>query len=749
MAFGRKKDEGGTAQVVSADEVAGVMTKALVRYVRKTAGEEAVSQLLSRAGEDRSAAQLEDSATWSSYAQYGALLDAAVAVTGDNQAGRHIGEYFMTDYDTTEVTDILRALGNPGECYRNIARASAKFTTVVPLDAFEVGDAHAVIQCEPRGVRRHPQDCESTKGMISQIPVLFELVPATITESECAAKGGRHCLYSVAWEQGQWSNFVEESTSMFAMAWDQEGVVEAQAELDIDDKTRIDQLERKLAASQERLEGVYGIAAELLSDEDLNAVLARIANQAAYAVNAPRYLLAVSPSGESDDIQLHHRGFEFDEASELAGELLEGSAAVSGGSRLVAPVKSSRRAYGYIAAVYPPGNEFFEQEQGILNVYADFAAAALDVVTALDESRKAEKTSRALLTFAGELAKVGSSQAVAEQLAEAVPTVVGCDRASVFLWDKDEEAFVLRAAYTVADEFRLAAGSPPGRLTPPEELPELVARASDSAYVRNLMEGDEVLIVDRKDQDSYAVGLLGEANASTSVLAPLTSSEGALGVVVALWEREIADQLRSDKHMRELMEGLANQAIVALLNAKMVDQISHMAWHDALTGLPNRRLLQDRVDQAIARSDRTGELLSLFFVDLDRFKLVNDTMGHAAGDDLICQVGQRLSDAVRKQDTVARLGGDEFCILAPGMTEPPAISELADRILATLARPFILLGSQEADISGSIGVAVAPKNGRSYDELVSCADTAMYASKEGGRNQYHVYDPELKVSSKH
>ncbi len=749
MAFGRKKDESAHSAAQSRQDVSGIMTRAIVRYVRKTTDDATVARLLQVAGEQRSVDELEESTTWSSYAEYCALLEAAASVTGDREIGRRIGEYVITDYDATEVTDLLRALGRPGECYRNMAPASAKFTTVTPLDALEVGDAHAVLQCEARGIhRRNVLDCDVTKGMLSAVPVLFELVPATITESECQARGGRHCLYSVAWEEGQWSEFVEQGTSMFAMAWDQQGVVEAQAELDIDDKTRIEQLQRQLEATQQRLEGVYTIAAEMLSDDDLNQVLSRIAGQAAYAVNAPRYLLVVNPSGEADDIRLQQKGFDFEEASALAAELLQGGeAAKSGGSRLVAAVHSPRHAYGYIAAVYPPGNEFFEQEQRILDTYANFAAAALDVVTALDESRRSEKTSRALLTFAGQLAKVGSSQQVAEQLAEAVPIVVGCDRASVFLWDEEESALVLRATYTAAEA--IVAPEPPtvGRLTAPEDLPEMIVGPGDSPYVKQLLESPNILIVDRYDTDATAVSMLAQAEAATSVLAPLMGPEGCLGVVVALYQRDVAEHLRTDKNMRALMEGLANQAVVALMNAKMVDQISHMALHDALTGLPNRRLLQDRVDQAIARSDRTGELLSLFFVDLDRFKHVNDTLGHAAGDDLIIQVAKRLKEATRKGDTVARLGGDEFCVLCPGMTEPPAIAELAERMLATLSKPFLLLDTHIVDISGSIGVAIAPKHGHNYDELVGCADAAMYVSKEKGRNQYHVFDPSSMTSS--
>jgi len=176
------------------------------------------------------------------------------------------------------------------------------------------------------------------------------------------------------------------------------------------------------------------------------------------------------------------------------------------------------------------------------------------------------------------------------------------------------------------------------------------------------------------------------------------------------------------------------------MNAALVGRIQRMAHYDVLTDLPNRRLFQDRVDEALWAVRSKGATLSLFFVDLDRFKHVNDTLGHDVGDELIRQVGQRLTDTLRRQDTVARLGGDEFAVMLPGLSDQEAIEQLARRALARLSAPYDLLGN-EVFISASIGVAIAPAQGDTYDELLKHADSAMYRSKESGRNTFHFFDP--------
>jgi diguanylate cyclase (GGDEF)-like protein/PAS domain S-box-containing protein len=167
---------------------------------------------------------------------------------------------------------------------------------------------------------------------------------------------------------------------------------------------------------------------------------------------------------------------------------------------------------------------------------------------------------------------------------------------------------------------------------------------------------------------------------------------------------------------------------------QLTEQLMHAADHDVLTGLPNRNLLKDRIRQAIARAQRKHESFALLFVDLDQFKAVNDTMGHASGDALLVDVAKRLSDCVRGEDTVARLGGDEFVVLLDGPTQQRQVDTVADKILHMLREPF-QLGLQSATVTASVGSSLYPDNGQDAESLLGSADAAMYRAKQRGRNQ--------------
>lgn len=170
------------------------------------------------------------------------------------------------------------------------------------------------------------------------------------------------------------------------------------------------------------------------------------------------------------------------------------------------------------------------------------------------------------------------------------------------------------------------------------------------------------------------------------------------------------------------------------------EELSHLATHDYLTGLPNRILLQDRVDQLVASANRAHFRFALLLMDLDGFKLVNDTLGHAAGDSLLQDAASRLKRVVREQDTVARLGGDEFVVLLADTPDRATVDAVATRVSQVIRQPYEVQGNL-VHVSASIGCAFFPEHGRTQSELLKNADVAMYQAKEQGRDRFVVYDP--------
>ena len=179
---------------------------------------------------------------------------------------------------------------------------------------------------------------------------------------------------------------------------------------------------------------------------------------------------------------------------------------------------------------------------------------------------------------------------------------------------------------------------------------------------------------------------------------------------------------------------------------RLEDQLNHQALHDPLTGLPNRTLFIDHVEQARRRAKRSHSVTAVLFVDLDRFKPINDSLGHAAGDEVLRSVAARLNDAVRETDTVARLGGDEFTVLCEDIGPTGAIT-VSERIISAVAEP-IELDDQDLYVGASVGIGLAEGGSKSAGTLLREADSAMYEAKHGGRARYVIFDERLRARGK-
>jgi diguanylate cyclase (GGDEF)-like protein len=215
---------------------------------------------------------------------------------------------------------------------------------------------------------------------------------------------------------------------------------------------------------------------------------------------------------------------------------------------------------------------------------------------------------------------------------------------------------------------------------------------------------------------------------------------GALGIGVI-------DQQHVSKESIEQARDLGNRVGVALAARAREAQLVFNAHHDDLTGLPNRALLRERLQQELAHAHRNCNELALLFLDLDRFKSVNDALGHDGGDQLLRVAADRLSACVRECDTVARLGGDEFVVLLTGLSSPLQAAKLAAEVLGLLSQPFQISAS-ECFISASIGVSVFPTDGSTAEELLKHADIAMYRAKAAGRSRFVFYEESMNVAQR-
>ena len=175
-------------------------------------------------------------------------------------------------------------------------------------------------------------------------------------------------------------------------------------------------------------------------------------------------------------------------------------------------------------------------------------------------------------------------------------------------------------------------------------------------------------------------------------------------------------------------------------------RVEYLAYHDGLTALPNRSLFSKLLGQGITQAHRYNRRLAVMFLDLDRFKQINDTLGHDAGDQLLQEVAARLKECLRDSDTVARLGGDEFVVLLPELVEQADVAGVAQKILSSVARPFVLLG-QEFRVTASIGISTYPHDGLDEQTLTKNADIAMYQAKEEGKNNFQFYSETLNANS--
>jgi diguanylate cyclase (GGDEF)-like protein len=314
-----------------------------------------------------------------------------------------------------------------------------------------------------------------------------------------------------------------------------------------------------------------------------------------------------------------------------------------------------------------------------------------------------------------------------------------------------------RVLAAVADGARALAGTQLAllRLIDPSQPAELITAAVNGeeadllrrarrkpeargAAWREIAEGRVAAVEDDPEGPGMAADLL-DAGVRTALAVPLHEHGVVVGALV-VGSTDAAHVFPSSQ--REMLVSFAEQASVALAAAKTANSIRH-AFNDSLTGLPNRALLLDRLELALGRAEREDQPVSVLFLDLDGFKVVNDSLGHVAGDRLLIDVARRLSDCLRRGDTAARIGGDEFAILLGDIGDPDRARRVAERVIAALGEPFTVLG-REVFVSASIGIAYGRNDA---ENLLRNADVAMYRAKRSGEGgAYAIFEPSMHAA---
>ena len=669
---------------------AGVTTQYLMTFLRTRLGVGALDDVLRRAGESRSIEELGDDTTWTSYPQMRRLLEAAAAALGGSAALRRVGG--AVTVTMPDFAAALQSLGTPAELFAGMSELSGHFSPVLSMTSRQLGPADWV--CEQRfeeGFEPFAEYCDFTCGLLGVVPHVFGLGLGDVVEEACSRHGAPACRFRVRWDADHTQTRVAEHYQI-----------------------RTELLEA-------RLEALQRVVADLVSGHDLEAVLQRIVASAARAVSAPAYVLAVDalPSAAQ---RVYATGIAASDAQLIADLLLAG-ADDDNGTRLAVDVKSPQRRYGRLAAIHRRGGRFHPQERSILQAYARLAAAALDSATTLEESRRQATTARTLLGLSTSLAEIMSVGEVAGRLVRAVPDVIDCDRAAVFLVDPDTGVahVIAHLGYAVDQEAELRAIQVPVRPQPPLDTSRALALGTASPTMREL---------------ATSLGSVG----ATAV--PIIGNGELIGWLSAS-VTHAPERLERDDEVASRLRGLAALAATAVRNARLIDQIRHQALHDALTGLPNRALVLDRVEQMMSRARRNFKVPSVLFIDLDGFKEINDTLGHTAGDQLLRAVAARLEAVLRRSETIGRLGGDEFVVLTEGDSNGPAPELVAERLLEVLREPFELVSTPVA-VTASIGIAIGDRT--TPGELLRDADIALYQAKASGRNRHVVFVPEMHAA---
>jgi diguanylate cyclase (GGDEF)-like protein len=672
-----------------------LLTRFLIDYLEVNTPEGTLREVYRLAGEARAAALKVEGAEWTPYAQRRSLLEATrVVLGGGPEALTAVGRCVFDAIRNPERMEVLQSLGSPAAVYEALPRLIELYGPAFHMQTEMIGADQCRVQFQMReGNEPFPELCAFGMGLASTLPQLFGFSVAEILHESCQCDGAASCTALLRWGTKDAEKVEESRTDMRVR------LLEA----------RLDELQRTVA--------------HLGAGEGLQPVLTRVLAGAMRAVQATSFVLDIKASSTSDHF-VRTEGIGAAEGARVTRALREAGGAHPA-NVLACDVLSERSHYGHLVAIGPEHSSFEPRDRSVLDSYARLAASALDAEASVVEARRQATTAQALLALSSALGELSSSEEMAAHVAKAIPSVIDCDRAIIALADTTGEA-----RWTYATQG-----------FDPETADELssIATPAFSGKV------DSWLYHHPLDAPASPISATLAAAGSVAARSLGITSNGELYGWITVDVTSHPERLDDDADISDRLRGLAGQAAIALHNARLLEEIRYQALHDSLTGLPNRALIVDRVDQAMARARRDHVDVALLYIDLDGFKEVNDNMGHRVGDDLLRSVATRFSSTLRKSDTVARLGGDEFVVLVEGLSLAAGPELVAERLLKMLSEPFRLDERNETpvsvSISASIGIAVGVRE--SSEELFRDADVALYRAKVAGKNCYVMFESEM------
>ena len=385
-------------------------------------------------------------------------------------------------------------------------------------------------------------------------------------------------------------------------------------------------------------------------------------------------------------------------------------------------------AWSVLVARIAPASRVPDDTEAALSFITLVFAYTFLIIFLWEVSRRLKNTAgdlQSVVTMSGDLAETLDPRLVGDRIAVHIARAVGADDVALSYWDRATDQ-VITLGYD-----------------PPERRAALSAsyHLDDFPATRRVMLDQRPVLIDATDPhaDSAEAAYLAAIGQRSMAMIPLVAAGRTIGLIEVTSARKGA----FDQRAVELATMLAGEAAMALENARLYDEIRHQALHDGLTGLANRVLFRDRVEHAVARGRRSGGLIAVLFIDLDDFKILNDTHGHARGDEVLAIAASRVAAALRPSDTAARQGGDEFAVLIEDVADEADALAVATRLAEALRQP-IPIGHVEVRIAASIGVAVGGGPAETADDLLRNADVAMYAAKGSSRGGAEIYRPALR-----